>query len=56
MPTIVPKAPYPGDRSADLQNLITTLLADIIANKGTAAELVTGTVKQMNDILAQSNI
>jgi multiple sugar transport system substrate-binding protein len=56
MPTIVPKAPYPGDRSADLQNLVTTLLADIIANKGTAEELVKATVKQMNDILAQSNI
>lgn len=55
MPSIVPKAPYPGDRSADLQNLVTTLLADIIANKGTAEELVKATVKKMNDILAQSN-
>lgn len=56
MPIVVQKVPYPGDRAADLQNLMTTLLADLIANKGPAAKLVPATVKEMNDILAKSSI
>ena len=54
MPAVVPKAAYPGDRSADLQNLMNTMLADLVANKGTAAQIVPATVKQMNTILANS--
>jgi multiple sugar transport system substrate-binding protein len=54
MPAIVPKVPYPGDRSADLQNLMTTLLADLIANKGPAATLVPATAKEMNQVLTKS--
>ena len=56
MPTVVPKAAYPGDRSADLQNLITTMLADLIANKGTAAQIVPARAKEMNAILAASQM
>lgn len=53
MKVVVPKPQYPGDRTVDIQNLMVGLLDDLLAGRGTAAELAPEAQRRMNETLGQ---
>ncbi|MBN9039029.1 MAG: ABC transporter substrate-binding protein [Rhizobiales bacterium] len=53
MKVVVPKPQYPGDRAVDIQNLMVGLLDDLLAGRGTAAELAPEAQRRMNETLGQ---